>query len=121
MTNGAENNMNRPDESHMNIMSMISSIRLLDSAYAWYRARHLEAHDNHPFWSLSFQWNSVKYEVRQALQQGTYQFQPLDVFDSNNHQRIACWQPLDAIVLKCMAWVLTPLLKEHCDLSLASH
>ena len=113
--------MNQPDGSDMNIISLISSIRLLDSAYAWYRVRHLEAHDNHPFWSLSFQWNSVKHEVRQALQQGTYQFQPLDVFDSNNHQRLACWQPLDAIVLKCMTWVLTPLLKNHCDLSLASH
>ena len=30
--------MNRPDSDNINTMSTISSIKLLDRAYAWYRA-----------------------------------------------------------------------------------
>ena len=70
MTDGTENNMNRSNGSHMNILSLISSVRLLDRAYAWYRDRHRDAHADHPFWSLIMKWDSVKHEVRQALQQG---------------------------------------------------
>ena len=103
--------------SNNNIMTSISSIKLLDRAYAWYRARDSDGHDNHPFWSLNVKWDSV----RQSLQQGTYQSQPLDVVDSKNNERIACWQPIDAMVLKCMTWVLTPLLKKHCDLTSDTH
>ena len=104
-----------------NTMACISSIKLLDRAYAWYRVKHLDAHDNHPLWSLGFQWESVKYKVRLALLQGTYQFQPLDVVNTKNNELITCWQPIDAIVLKCMAWVLTPLLQKQCDLMQATH
>ena len=116
----AEGDMKRSDDGIIISMSTISNIRLLDRACAWYRARYVEAHDNHPFWPLFFQWDSVKHAVRQALQQGTVQCQPLAMFDCRNNQYIACWQPIDAIVLKCMTELLTPLLKKPSDLSLAT-
>ena len=97
--------MNQTDSHNSNITLTMSNIRQLNRDYAWNKARHIGAHDNHLFWSLSFQWDSEKH----ALPQRTDQFQPLDVFDDYNNQRIACWQPINAIVLKCMTWVLTPL------------
>ena len=74
--------------SDNNIMTSISSIELLDRAYAWYRARHFDAPDNHPFWSLSFKWDSLKYSIRDSLQQGTYQFQPLNVVYTKNNDHM---------------------------------
>ena len=104
-----------------NVMSLIASRRALDCAYRWYQCCRRDASPHNGFWSLSRQWDRIRDDCRVRLQAGEYTLSPLTQYALADGSYVSQWDPLDAIVLKAMALVLTPLLTSHYDLSSATH
>ena len=104
-----------------NLISKISSFDVLDTAFAWLKHNRLNAHPDNPFWTVSLNWPSIRANLRTRLQAGDYQFNPVMQYQLHNGESGSAWDPLDSIVLKAMAQVLTPLLNETMNLSAATH
>ena len=104
-----------------NLISQIASTRVLDAAYDWLRALRLDAQPNNPFWSLSLYWPTIRAQCRLDLQAGDYRFSPLTQLKGADGDWVTCWEPLDLIVQKAMAMVLTPWLDTKMDLAAATH
>ena len=104
-----------------NLISRISSSTTLDQAFAWLAHKRVDAHFNNPFWQVSSRWSSIRARLRRQLQAGEYHFSPLSQMRLNHDHWVSSWDPVDAIVLKAVSMVLTPLLQQECNLSSATH
>jgi RNA-directed DNA polymerase len=104
-----------------NTMSTIASGRVLDEAYAWLRSRRLDRSANNDFWALSLHWPTVRGELRQTLLAGDYLLSPLQMIELADGSAVSQWSAQDAIALKALAIVLTPLLKRRLNLKAATH
>lgn len=102
-----------------NLMSQVVSSANLDAAYAHVRASRKTRHHNDLFWSLS-DWPDLKQWIRIQLQSGDYHLSPVKQIRLEN-EWFSDWYPEDAIVLKALELVLTPLFCDHYDFSDVSH
>jgi RNA-directed DNA polymerase len=82
----------------------------LDEAYAWlcHRRRHFPA--NADVWHLRFHWAREKIHLLKLLQNGRYQFSPMQVVQKTDGEVIHLWSASDALVLKVLSGMLASAL-----------
>lgn len=111
--------MNIVTEGSRNLMSQVVSSANLDAAYAHVRASRKKRHYNDLFWSLPH-WPNLKLSLRIKLQSGDYHLSPVKQIRLED-KWFSDWYPEDAIVLKALELVLTPLFCDHYDFNDVSH
>ena len=107
----------KPDKQHFasNLMSRIASNEVLDAAMTHVDKRRLSKDANSDIWDLSLHWSTRRETIREHLLTGRYQLSPLQVLGSKNGHALTRWSSMDAVVLKAMTIVLTPLLGTKMD------
>lgn len=99
------------------LMTQIISDEVLNKAYQWVCLRRKGADHNQDIWHLRFHWSTIKPKIQQALRRGDYRFSPCKVI-SIDDQTAGMWSAQDALVLKAITLVMTPILlpqlSDHC-------
>ena len=86
----------------------LSSTRLLNEAYEFICLKRLNHSPNNSIWDVRLKWEYLLPQLQDKLKNGHYQFSPLRsyVIDGKN---LSSWDAIDAIVLKAMSLLLSPL------------
>ena len=108
------------------LLPQLCSDKVLDEAYCWLRNSRQNSHHNNLYWSfISKDWSVCKARLRHLLRAGEYKISPLQIItlhaSTEQAMQVSQWEPLDAIVLKALALVLTPHVTKQIDLSAATH
>ena len=107
----------KPLHHASNLMSDVISNTVLDSAFAHVCKAREDKPANHDIWHLRFHWAPIKESLQDRLLQGTYQLSPLSVY-STCQGTYSSWASLDAVVLKALSIILTPVVShfvtKHC-------
>ncbi|HFT7668213.1 TPA: reverse transcriptase domain-containing protein [Serratia marcescens] len=85
----------------------------IDAAYQWLIKQRQHYPDNADIWHLRFHWLREREEILSSLNRGEYRFSPLHLIQKTNGESLALWTSRDALVLKMLTAVLTPLLPVH--------
>lgn len=92
------------------LINRAASDAILDQAYDWVCKRRLDYSHNSDIWDLRRNWKEIKPDIRKALIDGVYEFDPLQEIRTGT-DTIELWSSQDALVLKALALVLG----EHLD------
>jgi hypothetical protein len=96
----------------MDLIAQIADDDVLEEAFAWLCERRKHHHYNSDVWQVRRWWEEKKALVQAQLLAGTYRFRELRRI--RGRERVTeYWASLDALVLKAVAIVLTPLLQPH--------
>ena len=79
---------------------------LVGPAYAWLCRARREAHANHAVWHLRWNWPTRQPIVQENLRCGRHRLSPVRVVATPEGERLECWEPEDALVLKAAALAL---------------
>lgn len=92
---------------------MLINDTVLDTAFAslCQSRRHFPADAD--IWHLRHHWASQKQHILQTLNAGAWVLTPLQVVTPQHGQSRVLWSSLDALVLRCLTTLLTPLLPTH--------
>ena len=104
-----------------NLISQIACGSRLERAFKWLCKNKQKAGPNDLFWGMAQGWQRLKSTLRTALQRGDYTFKPLTTVQLSNGMLVSLWHPQDALVIKALTEVLTPLVTGRLDLSAATH
>ena len=89
----------------------------LELAYQWLCHARKDSHYNNDVWHLRFHWQLLKEQLRQAVLNGNYRFEPCRAIKANG-ETIGVWSARDALLIKALTLVLTPYLapglSPHC-------
>jgi hypothetical protein len=92
----------------MDLIALIASDDVLDAAFDWLCQRRQHHHYNSDVWQVRRWWGEKKARLQVQLLAGTFRFRELRRFYGK--ERVTeYWASLDALVLKAVAIVLTPL------------
>ena len=106
---------NQPRQFSTNLMSEITSNAVLDAALAEISKRREEDKDSSDIWELRRHWQAHKHIIREQLLAGIYYLSPVDHFGYKNGHALTRWSEQDAVVLKAMSTVLTPIITDRID------
>src|SRR5919199_1108379 len=96
----------------MGLIAQIASDEVLEAAFAWLCQRRQHHHYNSDVWQGRRWWEEKKALVQAKHLTGTYRFRELRRI--RGRERVTeYWASLDALVLKAVAIVLTPVLQPH--------
>ncbi len=95
-------------------MSEVVSTQSLNTAFAHVYASRQKDSANSYIWSLSLKWPESRARLQRQLLSGEYQLSPIMSYyiDGAYYTR---WCSLDAVVLKAVSAVLTPIFIETLD------
>jgi hypothetical protein len=85
----------------------------VEAAYLWLcKSRH-QSHPNHPVWHFCWNWQTWKAELLRHLRATvpSYRFSPVRRVATATGERLECWEPQDALVLKLLSQHLGTLLQ----------
>ncbi|VFS47129.1 hypothetical protein [Budvicia aquatica] len=94
-------------------MSELFSHTRLESAFIWLCQTRKHFPANTDVWHLRFHWRVEKQRLYQQLNAGIYQLSPLQLVKTAQGDTRALWSSPDALVLKCLTLLLTPVLPVH--------
>jgi len=92
-----------------NLISSIISDKNLKEAFDWLCKSRQHFSHNSDVWHLRYNWDKVKKQIITSLKNGSYRFGPLQQYRFENEYK-NIWSAQDALVLKAIAQVLTPLI-----------
>ena len=107
--------------NNTNLTSQIACGFRLNRAFNWLFNKKQNAGPHDLFWDVARHWQRLQVRLRRQLQRGDYTFKPLKTLQLKDGMRVCVWHPLDAIVIKALAEVITPLFKSTLNLSAATH
>ena len=82
---------------------------MLNEAFHFVYAKRKNKSHNDDIWDLCRNWQTIKKDLRTQLLNGSYQLSPVVVFGNKGSHRLTRWSSQDAVVLKAVALVLTPI------------
>jgi len=97
---------------HQNIIIQRLSADLLDKAYDWLCKQRHNSSAHNSVWHLRYYWATIKPQLLQQLQAGTYHLSPLRTYIIDG-EYVTSWDALDSLVLKAIALVLQPHFTHH--------
>ena len=84
----------------------------MTQAYEWVCQARLDYSAHSDIWDLRFHWVSILPRLQQQLLEGTFKFSPQIQYRFPEETKTV-WAAIDALVLKCIALVLTAYLNPH--------
>jgi RNA-directed DNA polymerase len=78
----------------------------LDSAKDWLFQKRKDYSPNSDIWTLCHHWKTIRLELLNQLNDGSYQFSSLDRYEMEEGHIISLWSSHDMIVLKLLTQVL---------------
>ncbi|CAI1188625.1 Retron-type reverse transcriptase [Serratia marcescens] len=85
----------------------------IDAACQWLIKQRQHYPDNADIWHLRFHWQREREEILSSLNRGEYRLSPLQRIQKADGESLALWSSRDALVLRMLTAVLTPLLPVH--------
>ena len=88
---------------------------LVEGAFPWLCQSRQACHPNHPVWHFRWHWNTWKPWLPAHLRAGGpgYRLSPVPRVLTTAGERLECWEPQDALILKMVSQRLEPLLLPH--------
>jgi len=86
-------------------------IAFLDLAYDWLCRQRRDFPADSDVWDLRFHWCRERKRLVEELRTGQYRFVPMSVITKANGEVIHLWSARDALVLKALALMISPLLR----------
>ena len=88
---------------------------LVEGAYQWLCQSRQASHPNHPVWHFRWNWNTWKPQLLAHLRASGpgYRLSPVPRVLTAAGERLECWEPQDALILKLVSQRLEPLLLPH--------
>jgi hypothetical protein len=88
---------------------------LVEGAFQWLCQSRQACHPNHPVWHFRWNWNTWKPQLLAHLRAGGpgYRLSPVPRVLTAAGERLECWEPQDALILKLVSQRLEPLLLPH--------
>jgi retron-type reverse transcriptase len=96
----------------MHTASLLYTVDDLDNAFQWVVNLRKEYSPNSDIWYLRRDWTKVKHQLLAALNDGSYQFSPLNRYEFSD-ATISLWSSQDMIVLKLISQALQQQMGEH--------
>jgi len=85
---------------------------MIDEAYTWICKQRIDYSENNDIWDMRRNWNILKHDILNQLNDGSYMFSPLQRFDFPD-EIVSMWSSRDMIVLKLITGVLHGVMKDH--------
>ncbi|EBS8365466.1 hypothetical protein JYY36_002935 [Salmonella enterica subsp. diarizonae serovar 50:z:-] len=102
----------RPSRPHAALPPLFTDTLLREACLWLYRQRqHYPADAD--IWHLRFHRETLFPQILKSLNTGTWQFSPLSLVRKANGDTVAIWSAADALVLKCLTLLLSPVLPVH--------
>lgn len=102
----------RPSRPHAALPPLFTDTLLREACLWLYRQRqHYPADAD--IWHLRFHREALFPQILKSLNTGTWQFSPLSLVRKANGDTVAIWSAADALVLKCLTLLLSPVLPVH--------
>ena len=96
-------------------------IQEIDNAYHYIYSKRKKRGHNDDIWHLVFHWDKLKPEIINSLKQDNYRLSPMQHIPIEGAGQVGIWNAQDAIVLKALAIVMTPVIKQNFDLKNVTH
>ena len=87
-------------------LTHLASDALLDRAYEWLCHRRRDYPPDADIWSFRQRWPEEKERLQADLLAGRFRFGLLRRIALKDGSEVDLWSPRDALVLKCLAWLL---------------
>ena len=93
--------------SHSPNMDDVITPEVLEAAYTWLVKRRQAYPSSSDVWSFRRKWQQEKARLQEELAAGRYRFSPMSRVIRRDQSKIELWSARDALVLKCLALVLS--------------
>jgi len=91
--------------------AMHALVSRLDEAYCWLCRQRRNYPPDADIWDLRFHWLTERLRLEAQLRHGCFRFGPLSVIQKSNGETLHLWSARDALVLKALTLVVSPLLR----------
>lgn len=86
---------------------------MLNDAMKWRCQQRKRFPPDADIWHLRFHWNTIRPQLLVSLNAGTYRLSPMQLIRKANGETIALWSSQDALVIRCLTQLLTPIFPAH--------
>jgi RNA-directed DNA polymerase len=90
---------------------LMISEEIIDTAFDWVCERRKNYSHNSDIWNLRWNWETEKRRILTSLLDGSFRLEPMTLYRFSDGPR-SVWSAVDALVLKSLTLLLTPLIKE---------
>ena len=91
----------------------VLSEALLDTAFIWLKKQRKYFPADADIWHLWLHWPEEKWRILREVNTDRYNFSPVQLICNRKGECHAIWSAADALVIRCIAIMIEPLLPSH--------